>query len=74
MNFLHDFTSFVIDIHQIMLISLFPFHHLTTFTFICLADSYYGMILDCDIVDWGRNVAVMAAEDSGGLNREMVEA
>ena len=24
MNFLHDFTLFVIDIHQIMLISLFP--------------------------------------------------
>ena len=45
MNFLFDFTLFVIDIHQIMLISLFP----TPFTFMGLADSYYGMILDCDL-------------------------
>ena len=45
MIFLFDFTLFVIDIHQIMLISLFP----TPFTFMGLADSYYGMILDCNL-------------------------
>ena len=32
--------------------ALFFRHHFTTFTFMGLVDSYYGMILDCDLTSF----------------------